>query len=105
MIRGGFNYIKISPQNFPELILSAQSATYSDSTDLWTLEKVEEIRLNSDLMITSYITYPEQRRSHVEGTAKIVGIEQEHQAGRRAVAPVDEDRGAAGRGVPNQARP
>lgn len=59
MIRGGFNYIKISSQNFPELILSAQSATYSDSTNLWTLEKVEEIQLNSDLMITSYTTYPE----------------------------------------------
>jgi lipopolysaccharide export system permease protein len=59
MIRGGFNYIKISSQNFPELILSAQNATYSDATNLWTLEKVEEIKLDSNLMITSFNIYPE----------------------------------------------
>jgi lipopolysaccharide export system permease protein len=63
MIRGGFNYIKISQLNFPEIILSAQNASYSYETNLWTLEKVEEIKLDSNLMITDFKTFPEKTYS------------------------------------------
>lgn len=57
MIRGGFNYIKLSSLNFPEMILSAQNASYSESTGLWTLEKVEEIQLDNKLDIKGYDVY------------------------------------------------
>ncbi len=63
MIRGGFNYIKISQLNFPEIILSAQNASYSYETNLWTLEKVEEIKLDSNLMISEFKTFPEKTYS------------------------------------------
>ncbi len=63
MIRGGFNYIKISQLNSPEIVLSAQNATYSYETNLWNLEKVEEIKLDSNLMISEYKTYPEKSYS------------------------------------------
>lgn len=54
MIRGGFNYIKFSNLNIPEMILSAQNASYSESTQLWTMEKVEEIILDTNLNIKTY---------------------------------------------------
>ena len=63
MIRGGFNYIKISQLNFPEIILSAQNASYSYETNLWTLEKVEEIKLDSNLMISEFKTFSEKTYS------------------------------------------
>lgn len=57
MIRGGFNYIKLSPKNNPELLLSAQNATFSDTENKWTLERVEEIQLDENLNLKSFQTY------------------------------------------------
>jgi lipopolysaccharide export system permease protein len=59
-IRGGFNYIKINPQNFPELVISADSALYRPETNDWLMEKVEEIQFDDDLKVKSFKTHVSQ---------------------------------------------
>ncbi|MCB1180258.1 MAG: LptF/LptG family permease [Leptospiraceae bacterium] len=59
-IRGGFNYIKINNENMPELVISANSALYTESTHSWKMEQVEEIIFDDKLSVKSFKTYPEK---------------------------------------------
>lgn len=66
-IKGGFNYIKMSPNYIVEYVVSAQSATYQKETNDWLLENVEEIKFKEDLNVSSFLKFKEKSYSFPEG--------------------------------------
>jgi len=59
-VKGGFNYIDISPDGLPNYVVASQKAKFTPSPHNWTLYDVEEIRFNKDLEIVSREKYPEK---------------------------------------------
>ena len=65
-IKGGFNYLKMGKDGFPEYILSAQKAKYDPSTKLWTLFTIEEIHFTKDLELEKVENIPEKKYAFPE---------------------------------------
>ncbi|PJZ71384.1 LPS ABC transporter permease LptG [Leptospira perolatii] len=59
-INGGFNYVKLTPDQVPDYVVSSLKAKYDPNRDIWKLTKVEETKFNSDLEVESFTTYPEK---------------------------------------------
>ncbi len=59
-VKGGFSYIKINEENFPEYIVSAQNAKYNPTEKNWKLEKIEEISFDEKLKVKSHKNFPEK---------------------------------------------
>lgn len=67
-VKGGFSYIKITDENFPEYIVSSQTAKYQPETKDWKLTNVEEISFNDKLEVKSHKNFPEKTYSFLENS-------------------------------------
>ncbi len=67
-VKGGFSYIKINSENFPEYVISAQSAKYEPSNHTWNLKKIEEINFTKEMKIASHKNHDEKIYTFPEGS-------------------------------------
>ncbi|TGK07495.1 YjgP/YjgQ family permease [Leptospira semungkisensis] len=58
-IKGGFNYIKLNPDQTPDFLLVSQKAKYDPARDIWILTNVEETKID-DLNLTYVKKYTEK---------------------------------------------
>ncbi len=59
-IKGGFNYIKLSPEQTPDYVLVSQKAKYDSVRNIWILKNVEETKFDADLKVSSVQKYSEK---------------------------------------------
>lgn len=60
MVKGGFNYIEISPEGLPLYTVSSQKAKFIPKPHSWILYDVEEVTFNEDLEVLSRTRIPEK---------------------------------------------
>ncbi|MBM9590311.1 LptF/LptG family permease [Leptospira sp. 201903075] len=68
-VKGGFNYIEITPDGHPTYTVSSQKAKFIPSPHSWVLYDAEEVRFNENLELVSRIKYPEKTYDFPEDLA------------------------------------
>lgn len=59
-IKGGFNYIKLTPEQTPDYVLISQKAKYDPARDIWLLTNVEETKFDENLKVSSVSKFPQK---------------------------------------------
>ncbi|PJZ65015.1 LPS ABC transporter permease LptG [Leptospira wolffii] len=57
-IKGGFNYIRLRPEQTPDYVLTSQKAKYDPARDIWVLTGVEETKFDENLNVISVGKFP-----------------------------------------------